>query len=392
MAAPSTLHVVSWIAERYGGPPRNVRDVTAGLAARGDRVVVLSTDRDGRSRLQSADRSALDDSHEWVLARVPTWGPAVSPEFVRLAREQVGAVDLVHLHGIYSPATAIVGMIARRRGAPYVLQLHGAATDYDCGRKRWKKEPYDALVQRRLVAGATAVLAMTQMEADQGLTAYPNARMRIVPPPIVEDAPGDEIEAGGRSRGGGGRGPTIGFLSRISQKKGAPILLDAFARLASEFPDARLVVAGPDDEGIGARMEREVERLGLGDRVSFPGMVVGPEKVAMLADFDIFALPSADESFGIAVVEAMHAGVPVVITENVAIVDEVLSAEAGISAPRTTEGFSEALRRLLRDPELAARMGAAGRVRALERYSRTLAVEAMVEVYEEAISRRPSIA
>ena len=236
MAAPSTLHVVSWIAERYGGPPRNVRDVTAGLAARGDRVVVLTRIETGGRDSRAADRSGLDDSHEWVLARVPTWGPAVSPEFVRLAREQVGAVDLVHLHGIYSPATAIVGMIARRRGVPYVLQLHGAATDYDRGRKRWKKEPYDALIQRRLVAGATAVLAMTQMEADQGLTAYPDARMRIVPPPIVEDAADDGIEDGGRSRDDGGRGPTIGFLSRISQKKGAPILLEAFARLADRVP------------------------------------------------------------------------------------------------------------------------------------------------------------
>ncbi len=384
--ALSILHVVGLIADRYGGPPRNARDVGAALAAHGERVVMLTTDRDGHKRLSEDDREKLGDAQEWAVVRVPTRGPVLSLGFLRMAEKLVAGADVVHLHGIYSPAAALAGLVASRRRVPYVLQLHGAATDYDWRRKRWKKAPYDALIQRRIVSRAAAVIAMTEMEAHQGLRAYPSARMRIVPPPIVDAGFGADPSPGrGASGAAVANSPTVGFLGRLSEKKGAPILLDAFRLIAVDFPDARLVIAGPDDEGIGARMKREVERLGLGERVSFPGMVVGREKAALLEEFDVFALPSADESFGIAVVEAMDVGVPVVITDQVAIVDDVRSAGAGLSAPRTAEGFAQALGSVLRDPDAAARMGSAGRGLAVDRYSRSASAAALMEVYREAM-------
>lgn len=380
--SPSILHVAGLIAERYGGPPRNARDVVAALAERGERVLALTTDRDGRGRLSAASRRQLGE--RWTVARVPTRGPAVSAAFVRSARELIASADVVHLHGIYSPATALGGLLARRAGVPYVLQLHGAATDYDYARKRWKKEPYDRLVQRRLVAGAAAVIAMTEMEAEQGARAFPMARMRIVPPPVVGDPGEDRAPPEGSSASN----PTIGFLGRLNEKKGAPILLEAFGRIAPELPGARLVVAGPDDDGIGAGMRPDVERLGLSDRVSFPGIVLGEQKAALLREFDVFALPSEDESFGIAVVEAMNAALPVVITDEVAIVDEVVAAGAGLSAPRTAAGFAAALRALLTDPAARRRMGSAGRRLTFERYSRSAAIEYLLELYRDVVSPR----
>jgi len=147
-------------------------------------------------------------------------------------------------------------------------------------------------------------------------------------------------------------------------------------------------VAGPDDDGIGAGMRPEVERLGLSERVSFPGIVLGEEKAALLREFDVFALPSEDESFGIAVVEAMNAALPVVITDEVAIVDEVVAAGAGLSAPRTAEGFAAALRTLLADPAARTRMGSAGRKLAFKHYSRSAAIESLIELYNDVISLR----
>ncbi|KAB2858125.1 MAG: glycosyltransferase [Bauldia sp.] len=330
----SILHVIGWIAERYGGPPRNVRDVAAALAERGHRVIVLTTDRDGPRRLPESERRRLSPAPHWEVVPVPTRGPALSPSFVRRAWQLAGEVDVVHLHGIYSPPAAIAGAAALRRGVPFVQQLHGAATSYHWLQKRWKKAPWELLVQRPLIARAAAAIAMTEMEAEQGASVFPGARMRIVPPPVVDDAAHSEPCDGRR-----GRPPTVGFLGRLSEKKGVPILLAAFARIIADFPEARLVVAGPDDEGIGLRMRGEIERLGLSERVSFPGMVIGREKAELVDQFDVFALPSADESFGIAVVEAMKAELPVAITEHVAIAGEVSAAGAGVVVPRTAEGF-----------------------------------------------------
>jgi glycosyltransferase involved in cell wall biosynthesis len=376
----SILHVIGWIAERYGGPPRNVRDVAAALAERGHRVMVLTTDRDGPRRLPEAERRRLSPTPHWEVVPVPTKGPPVTPSFVRRARQLVGEADVVHLHGIYSPATAVAGVVAARQRVPFVQQLHGAATDYHVAQKRWKKEPWELLVQRPLLARAAAVIAMTEMEAEQGAKAFPEARMRIVPPPVVDET--DLTEPCDRR---GERAPTVGFLGRLSEKKGAPILLAAFARIVAEFPEARLVVAGPDDEGIGVRMRPEIERLGLSEQVSFPGMVIGRQKAELVGEFDVFALPSADESFGIAVVEAMEAELPVAITEHVAIAGEVRAAGAGVVAPRTAEGFAMALRRLLASPDEARMMGAAGRRLAEQRYSRAAAMADLEQVYEDAI-------
>lgn len=376
----SILHVIDWIAERYGGPARNVRDVSAALADRGHRVVVLTTDRDGAQRLPESERRRLNPATHWEVIPAPTHGPDLSPRFFRRAWSLVGAADVVHLRGIYNPASAVAGVIAVRRGIPFVQQLHGAATDYHWRQKRWKKAPWEALVQRPLLTRASAAIVQTEIEAVEGLKVFPTARMRLVPPPVIDE---DAIpEPGPRPEG---QPPTIGFLGRLSEKKGAPILLAAFARIAAEFPDVRLVVAGPDDEGIGSRMRREVERLGLGDRISFPGMVVGAEKAKLLAEFDIFALPSADESFGIAVAEAMAAGVPVVITAHVAIAGDVEEAGAGLIAPRSDEGFATAFRQLLNRPDEAREIGAAGRRFALRSYSRSASMAALEQVYEDAI-------
>lgn len=376
----SVLHVIGWIAERYGGPPRNVRDVAAALAERGHRVIVLTTDRDGPQRLPEVERRRLSPAPYWEVVPVPTRGPALSPSFARRAWQLAGEVDVVHLHGIYSPPAAIAGAAALRRGVPFVQQLHGAATSYHWLQKRWKKAPWELLVQRPLITRAAAAIAMTEMEAEQGARVFPDAKMRIVPPPVVDETA--HSESCDRHRG---QPPTVGFLGRLSEKKGAPILLAAFARIVADHPDARLVVAGPDDEGIGLRMRSEIERLGLSERVSFPGMVIGREKAELVDRFDVFALPSADESFGIAVVEAMEAELPVAITEHVAIAGEVRAAGAGVIAPRTVEGFATALRQLLGSPEEARQMGAAGRRLAQRRFSRSAAMADLERVYEDAI-------
>lgn len=376
----SVLHVIDWVSERYGGPTRNVRDVAAALTERGHRVVVLTTDRDGRGRLSEVEQERLPAGPDWEVIRSPARGPNVSPEFARRAWDLVGRADVVHLRGIYNPASAIGGAIAVRRGVPFVQQLHGAATDYHWRQKRWKKAPWEALVQRPLLTRATAAIVQTEIEAVEAQRVFPKARMRLVPPPVINDRTASEP-----TRLPPEGPPTIGFLGRLSEKKGAPILLAAFAMLAVEFPEARLVVAGPDDEGIGKTMRRDVTRLGLEDRVNFPGMVVGAEKEELLARFDVFVLPSANESFGIAVAEAMAAGVPVVVSDEVGIAGDIVKAGAGVIAPRTEAGVAAAVRRILTDAELAGGMGAAGRRFALSSYTRSASMAALERIYEDAV-------
>jgi glycosyltransferase involved in cell wall biosynthesis len=137
------------------------------------------------------------------------------------------------------------------------------------------------------------------------------------------------------------------FLGRIHPKKGVDLLIEAFAVVASADPSLQLVIAGPDQVGWQEALERQAEALGIGDRISWPGMLRGDLKWGAFHAAELFCLPSHQENFGIAVAEALACGLPVAIGEPVNISGEVAEAKAGLVHADTSEGTREALQQWL---------------------------------------------
>ena len=163
-----------------------------------------------------------------------------------------------------------------------------------------------------------------------------------------------------RERGDGP--PTIVAIGRLSAEKGFTVLLDAMARLRDERVEAELVLVGDGPER--ATIEAAIARHGLADRVTLAGELP-PEAVrAQLREADIFCLPSFSEGLPVSIMEAMAAGVPVVTTW-IAGIPEL--AENGVTAmtvpPARADALADALRRLIEDPALAARLAVAARAR-----------------------------
>jgi glycosyltransferase involved in cell wall biosynthesis len=131
-------------------------------------------------------------------------------------------------------------------------------------------------------------------------------------------------------------------LSRIHRKKGCDLLLEAFGRVAGQA-DLDLVMAGPDEEGLQAVLEAQAARLGISGRVHWTGMLEGDVKWGALRAAEAFVLPSHQENFGIAVVEAMACGVPVIISDKVNIWPEIAQDKAGIVKADTAEGTYEGM-------------------------------------------------
>src|SRR6185436_20783168 len=146
------------------------------------------------------------------------------------------------------------------------------------------------------------------------------------------------------------------FLGRLNFKKGLDLLVRAFGEVARRRPDVHLVLAGPDDDGYGATVRRWLGAEGVLDRVTFTGMLLGRAKLAAFRDADVFVLPSYTENFGMAVVEAMACGRPVVISDHVNIWHEVAAAGAGRVTRCDAGEVAAALLGLLDDP--AARRAA----------------------------------
>jgi glycosyltransferase involved in cell wall biosynthesis len=142
----------------------------------------------------------------------------------------------------------------------------------------------------------------------------------------------------------------IVFLGRLHPGKGMEYLIPALQHPA--LHGAVLVAVGPDSEGFRGVLEKAAERHGVMDRVVFTGLLRGKERIAALADADVFALPSEHENFGIVVVEALACGTPVVISDGVAIHDEITAAGVGSVVPvGDSQGLARELARWLDRPD-----------------------------------------
>jgi len=139
------------------------------------------------------------------------------------------------------------------------------------------------------------------------------------------------------------------YLGRIHEKKGGDLLLEAFARVLGDTqdPDLHLVMAGPGDEGIVSQLKNRAEQLGIASRITWTGMVAGDLKWGAFYASDVFCLPSHQENFGIAVVEALACGKPVLISDKVNIWREIQEDGAGLVGPDTLEGSVATLRQWL---------------------------------------------
>jgi glycosyltransferase involved in cell wall biosynthesis len=162
--------------------------------------------------------------------------------------------------------------------------------------------------------------------------------------------------------------------------------VDAFAEVVAADDRAHLVVAGPDD-GVGDALRRQIAARGLEDRVSFLGLIVGASKSALLHRSRVVALPSEDESFGVAVAEAMCAGTAVVVTEGVAIHHEVAAARAGLVVTAAGPPLAEALLSFVRDEQLAAEAGSNGAALARSRWTWRQVAADLERMYEDAANR-----
>jgi glycosyltransferase involved in cell wall biosynthesis len=138
------------------------------------------------------------------------------------------------------------------------------------------------------------------------------------------------------------------------------MLIRAFAQLATDFSNVTLAIAGDGPKDLVRELKLLATNLGVADRIEWLGFVGSDVKKQVLSEASIFVLPSASENYGVAVVEAMAAGIPVVVSVGVGVGEIVQDAQAGRIFDGTVGGLALTLRSLLRDRTECARMAAAG--------------------------------
>jgi glycosyltransferase involved in cell wall biosynthesis len=357
------LHVVPTYlpATRYGGPIVSVHGLCRALAARGHDVHVFTTnvDGDGRSDVPLGVAVPLDGVNVHYFAS--SFDRIYYSPGLRRALRSVDDFDVVHLHSVFLWPTAAAARAARKAGIPYVVSPRGMLVPELIERKsRLVKQAWIRLFERRTFRQSALVHFTAQREWDDARrTGIPIPEAVIIPNGVEvsldRDAP---------------RGDDLLFLGRINWKKGLDRLIEAMRLL----PEARLIIAGNDEENYRATLPST-------ENVRFAGAVSGDVKDDLLRRAAVLVLPSYSENFGNVVLEAMAVGTPVVVTPEVGLAEEVEHSGAGVVVSNDPPLLAAALRELLADPARRAEMGRRGRAAVEARFTWGRVAARMEEAY-----------
>ncbi len=379
------VHVIGSLHPAFGGPSKACVEMAHAVAARGHDVSIHTTTHGLAPRTPALSRNAdaLSVSPYYHRLHAPrTW--LTSLPMIRPLQSAIRRADVVHLHSLYLFHDWLTGALCRRFGTPYVVRPHGTLDPYLFRRHRWRKWVMEALFQTRVLREAAA---MHYASAEEARLAEPfacGARAIVIPNGVnIDDYA--TLPAAGTFRSAhpeiDGRKIVL-FLGRVNFKKGLDILADAFGRLTRMRDDLHLVIAGPDD-GEERRARRWLADARALARTTFTGMLIGEAKLAALRDSDVFVLPSYSENFGLAVVEAMACGLPVVISDKVNICREIAAAGAGRVTPLDPTQLAHAIAAYVDDPSGAQRAGCRGQALVSERFQWTTVAVALEAMYRD---------
>jgi colanic acid/amylovoran biosynthesis glycosyltransferase len=342
-----------------------VRDHVETLAP--GRTVLLSLDSPGTEQFGCPVLSHVEPRFEhwegpsawprYVLYRVRRrWGPALAFENRLRVAEFLKAHRVSVMLAEFGPTGTLAGDVCRQLGIPLHVYFHGYDASFSL------RHPTVRRRYRRLFRQAASVICASRYLADRLIAlGCPEALVHVVPCGVdtARFTPG-------RPRPG-----QLFALGRLVEKKAPHLTIRAFGEVAGRFPHARLDIAG--DGPLRALCRDTVAELGLRDRVTLHGAQPHDACAALMRRAAIFAQHSVTdpegntEGFPVSISEAMASALPVVSTRHSGIPEGVRDGVTGLLVEEgDVEGMAGAFARLLADPGLAARMGAAGRAHAMK--------------------------
>lgn len=268
-------------------------------------------------------------------------------------------IDLIHLHGIWSPMLVVAALIARKRHIPFVISPHGCLEPWALSYKRPKKllalKTYQGLILRL----ASMFVATANQELESIRLLGLRQPVAVIPNGVdIRPAPHRDAHVGIK---------TILFLSRVNPKKGLLDLVEAWA--IARRPGWRIVIAGGDEDGYRTKVEALIREKALQDDFEFVGFVEGVRKQACFDAADIFILPTYSENFGIAVAEALANELPTITTTG-APWQDLVEYQCGWWVEPGVQGVSDALNMALDcDSDKLRLMGVRGRRLVIEKFS-----------------------
>jgi glycosyltransferase involved in cell wall biosynthesis len=351
-------------------------------------VTVATTDDDGgRARLNVplGQPIARDGVTHFFFRRdlVPY---RISIALARWLNRHVGDFDVVHIHALFSFSSLVAARAARKRGVPYVVRPLGVLNRWGMeNRRRFLKSLSLRFVELPLLRGAAAIHYTSEVERHEAASTggdVASIPSFIIPIPVeAENLRSSDATAFFSKFPAAAGKKVILFLSRLDPKKGIELLLRAFIGIKQSEADSLLVIAGNGDDQYVASLRRTADELGIQDDILWTGFLGPEQKSAAFAAATVFVLPSYSENFGIAAAEALAAGVPCVLSDQVALSDYLQNNDSALVVPCESGAIANAIGELLSKPEMRARLASRGRQVAVERFSSQAVGKALLDLY-----------
>jgi glycosyltransferase involved in cell wall biosynthesis len=386
------LQIIPSISLVYGGPSQMVLGLSAALAAQNIDVTIITTDSNGDIGQLPLDvplnQPIQQNGYQIIYFRCYPWRRyKFSFSLLQWLNENARQFDLAHLHALFSPVTTLAATIARYHHLPYIIRPCGMLDPADLQKKKRLKQIYATLLERPNLAGAAAIHFTSKEEAKiserfgLGSTGkMPVPRDLVIPLGVTAGLFPQKLRES--------QVPIILFMSRIEPKKGLDLLIPALENILGSGIEFHFVLAGsnPQNADYETQIKVQIHNSSLAKYTTITGFVSGDLKVELLTKADLFVLPSYYENFGIAVAEAMAAGVPVVISDRIHIAEDIQQAEAGWVGPLEVGAIANSIKSALLNPQERQRRGLNGKEYAKKHYNWEAIAQQTIDAYQQILS------
>ena len=402
------LQIIPSISLVYGGPSQMVLGLSAALASQNIDVTIITTNSNGDIGQPPLDvplnQPIKQNGYQIIYFRCsPFRRYKFSLSLLQWLNANARQFDLAHIHAIFSPVTTLAATIARGHRLPYIIRPCGMLDPADLQKKKQLKQIYAALLERANLAGAAAIHFTSKEEAkiSERFGLRSTGKM-----PVPRDLdctgilpmPRDLVIPLGVRAGcfpkrlRESQVPIVLFMSRIEPKKGLDLLIPALESVLASGIEFQFILAGsnPQDADYETQIKIKIQNSSLAKYTRITGFVSGDFKNELLTNADLFVLPSYYENFGIAVAEAMAAGVPVAISNRIHIAEDIQQAEAGWVGPLEVDAIASSIKSALLDPQERQRRGLNGKEYAKKYYDWEAIAQQTIDAYQHILSSMAS--
>jgi glycosyltransferase involved in cell wall biosynthesis len=359
------------------------------LARAGAEVTVFTTNANAGSVLDMPLRCEVNEQgvRVWYFPVMPLMphGYFLSPELSDACRRRIQHFDIVILETLFTQAMGPAVNACKRLSVPFVVPLRGQLLPWALRHKPLKKFLYLKLMGAGYLNHAAGLQCSDDIESEAVSALDFHSPTFIVPNGISMSEWSTLPPRGALRQRFSIRTDELILLSlgRLHRVKRPDLALRTLAGLGRT--DVHLVFAGPDEENYQARLLQEAELLGCAGRVHFTGLLSHQEILQAFADGDLLLMPSAMESFGMAVVEALASGLPVLVSENVPIGRWVEKSRAGHMVPMELDALVRSARSMLSDRSVLEKMGQHGRTLAREQFDISNVAQMALSQYDSIV-------